>query len=409
MRKKAPLPPQETLGLYVHIPFCKSKCAYCDFYSLAGQDARMDPYLKVLLAHIREGAEAAEEMVVDTIYVGGGTPSYFGAKRLKTLLSEIRKRYDVDKAAEITVEVNPDSADPKELRVLRKAGFNRISLGMQSACPEELRDIGRPHTVEQTRAAVEAARKAKFDNLSLDLIYGLPGQSMDRWQANVEAAIALEPEHLSCYGLKVEQGTPLATRVANGEQMPDDDLQADMYLWAVDRLAEAGYAQYEISNFAREGRESRHNLKYWLMHPYIGFGPGAHSDFGTRRYSFVRDLDAYMDGFRNGKPILDENELIPQRERGSEYLMLRLRLTRGIEEWEYRSNYFMDFTPIESRLQQFAEKGWAEKTEEGRWHLTPRGFLVSNALICELQESQEQSLFSELLPRARERFSSDPA
>lgn len=403
-RKAAPVKPQEKLGIYIHIPFCRSKCAYCDFYSLAGQDSRMDAYLKALVAHIRETGILAEKMPVDTVYFGGGTPTWFGAKRLKILLGEVKKRFHVEKKAEITLEANPDSVDQKELHMLHRAGFNRISLGMQSACPEELQDIGRPHTFEQTRQAVADARRAGFDNLSLDLIYGLPGQNMERWQRNVEQAIALGPEHLSCYGLKVEEGTPLARRVAAGEVLPDDDLQADMYLWTVDRLAEAGYAQYEISNFAKEGRQSRHNLRYWQMRPYIGFGPGAHSDFGSRRYSFVRDLERYISGLEKGVPILEEDELIPARERCSEYLMLRLRTVEGIEEWEYRSAYFMDFAPLQERLESFAEQGWAEKTAEGRWRLTPRGFLVSNSLICDLQEHQSQGDLSELLPRVRERF-----
>ena len=192
---------------------------------------------------------------------------------------------------------------------------------------------------------MEAARKAKFTNLSLDLIYGLPGQTMESWKATVEHALSLIPQHLSCYGLKVEEGTPLARRVAEGEVLPDDDQQADLYLWTVGRLERAGLPQYEISNFAKPGYESRHNLRYWLTRPYIGFGPGAHSDFGGRRYSFVRDLDAYIRGVLEGGDIIDSSELIPQRERCGEYLMLRLRTVRGVDGREYRHTYFMDFAP----------------------------------------------------------------
>ena len=390
----------DKLGIYIHIPFCRSKCDYCDFYSLAGRDDRMDQYQKALLSHIKETAPLAQDFPVDTIYIGGGTPSYYGAKRLKELLGVIRKLYKVEKDAEVTVECNPDSVDVKSLKILRKAGVNRLSMGMQSANACELERIHRIHTPQQVNEAATAARKAGFTNLSLDLIYGLPGQTMDSWKATVEHALSLIPQHLSCYGLKVEEGTPLAARVAQGEILPDDDQQADLYLWTVGRLERAGYPQYEISNFAKPGFASRHNLRYWLTQPYIGFGPGAHSDFGGRRYSFVRDLDAYIQGVLQGGDIIDESEIIPKRERCGEYLMLRLRTVQGISEQEYRSTYFMDFAPLQARLEQFRAQGWAEQTD-GRWHFTPKGFLLSNQLIGDLLERQEQAHWEDLVSRPR--------
>ena len=390
----------DKLGIYIHIPFCRSKCDYCDFYSLAGRDDRMDQYHKALLSHIKETAPLAQDFPVDTIYIGGGTPSYYGAKRLKELLGVIRKLYKVEKDAEVTVECNPDSVDVKSLKILRKAGVNRLSMGMQSANACELERIHRIHTPQQVNEAATAARKAGFTNLSLDLIYGLPGQTMDSWKATVEHALSLIPQHLSCYGLKVEEGTPLAARVAQGEILPDDDQQADLYLWTVGRLERAGYPQYEISNFAKPGFASRHNLRYWLTQPYIGFGPGAHSDFGGRRYSFVRDLDAYIQGVLQGGDIIDESEIIPKRERCGEYLMLRLRTVQGINEQEYRSTYFMAFAPLQARLEQFRAQGWAEQTD-GRWHFTPKGFLLSNQLIGDLLERQEQAHWEDLVSRPR--------
>lgn len=390
----------DKLGIYIHIPFCRSKCDYCDFYSLAGRDDRMDQYQKALLSHIKETAPLAQDFPVDTIYIGGGTPSYYGAKRLKELLGVIRKLYKVEKDAEVTVECNPDSVDVKSLKILRKAGVNRLSMGMQSANACELERIHRIHTPQQVNEAATAARKAGFTNLSLDLIYGLPGQTMDSWKATVEHALSLIPQHLSCYGLKVEEGTPLAARVAQGEVLPDDDQQADLYLWTVGRLERAGYPQYEISNFAKPGFASRHNLRYWLTQPYIGFGPGAHSDFGGRRYSFVRDLDAYIQGVLQGGDIIDESEIIPKRERCGEYLMLRLRTVQGINEQEYRSTYFMDFAPLQARLEQFRAQDWAEQTD-GRWHFTPQGFLLSNQFIGDLLERQEQAHWEDLVSRPR--------
>lgn len=391
----------EKLGIYIHIPFCRSKCDYCDFYSLAGQEGRMDDYQKALLAHMKETAPQTRGWQIDTVYFGGGTPSFYGEKRLRELLRLIGKRFDLAKDAEITVECNPDSVDLKMLQALRRAGVNRLSLGVQSACDRELQSLHRPHDFQQAVQAVALARKAKFQNLSLDLIYGLPGQELAGWQDTVEQIFSLKPEHLSCYGLKVEEGTPLDYRVSRGEKLPDDDAQADMYLWTVERLEKEGYRQYEISNFARSGFQSRHNLKYWMGRPYIGFGPGAHSDFGGRRYSFVRDLEGYISGVLEGGTVIDSSDLIPARERGSEYLMLRLRTTRGIEEWEYRREFFLDFDPIEQKLEDYERHGWAERHER-RWNLTPKGFLISNQLIGDLLTVQEEATLEKTLPRLKQ-------
>lgn len=389
-----------SLGLYIHIPFCRSKCDYCDFYSLAGQEDLMPGYQKALLAHIEECAAQAKHDVVDTVYIGGGTPSWYGADRVKELLAAVKKHFRLARDVEITMEANPDSVDLKALRRVRRAGVNRISMGMQSACDEELRCIHRPHTFQQVADAVAAARKARLRNLSLDLIYGLPGQTEESWHRTVEQALTLEPEHLSCYGLTVEEGTPLARRVAQGEVLPDDDTQAALYLWTVERLAQAGYEQYEVSNFARPGFRSRHNLRYWMGQPYMGLGAAAHSDFGGCRYSYVSSVEGYIRGVLEGDELLDSSDRIPERERGSEYLMLRLRTTHGVEEWEYRRTYYMNFDPIGAKLQEYARRGWAVRTE-GRWHFTPEGFLLSNRLIGELLELQEAATLADTLEKAR--------
>lgn len=373
-----------SLGIYIHIPFCRRKCDYCDFYSLAGQEGRMDGYQRALLAHLRETAFAAKSFVVDTVYFGGGTPSYYGERRLRELLSAVKKCYKVSKNAEITCEANPDSADFNTLRALRKAGFNRLSLGLQSACQTELEAVHRLHTVEQGDAAVAAARKAGFANLSLDLIYGLPAQTVSSWWNTVEHILSLAPEHLSCYGLKVEEGTPL-WNIQGVLDLPDGDLQADMYLWTVERLAQLGYGQYEISNFSKPGRASRHNLKYWNLEEYAGFGPGAHSDVGGVRYAFVRDLEAYCQCVEKGGEILSESERIPAWERDMEYLMLGLRTVRGISPKEFESRYRLPFDGIRSALERFRETGHAMEVGE-RWRLTPEGFLVSNLIIGEVLE-----------------------
>lgn len=380
------------LGIYLHIPFCKSKCDYCDFYSLAGREDLMDRYQKALLSHIKRMAPLLKGRTVDTIYFGGGTPSYYGEKRLRELLTALQRSLSVSRQAEITVECNPDSVDWRSMARLHRAGVNRISLGMQSADPQQLRCIHRIHTPRQVEQAVADIRKAKFDNVSLDLIYGLPDQTMGDWEDTLAAAIALNPEHLSCYGLKVEDDTPLARRVDQGLDLPDEDAQADFYLRAVDLLSQAGYRQYEISNFARPGRESRHNIKYWLGREYVGFGPGAHSYFQGHRFSYVRDLEAYIQGLTAQTPPVDEDLSITPPERAREYLLLRMRTRRGIEEWEYRRTFGLNFEPLSRRLEFFERHHWVEQSDR-RWHFTPQGFLLSNTLILDLLNAQSDTLY----------------
>lgn len=381
------------LGVYLHIPFCKSKCAYCDFYSLAGMEEQMDRYQKALLTHIKILSPQLKGYQVDTIYFGGGTPSYYGEKRLRELLLCVQRHLSVSRQAEITVECNPDSVDERSIAKLRRAGVNRISLGMQTADSKQLRCIHRIHTIRQVEQAVSDIRAARMENLSLDLIYGLPGQTMDNWITTLEKAISLEPEHLSCYGLKVEAGTPLAQQVLQGEVLPDDDTQADFYLKAVNLLRREGYRQYEISNFAKTGRESRHNLKYWMGREYVGFGPGAHSYLAGRRYAYCRDLDRYISGVLTGSAIVDESQVIGKTEEAREYLLLRMRTMRGIEEWEYRREFGLNFEPIGRTLESYEQHRWAEQSGR-RWHFTPEGFLLSNTLILGLLESQESTLQS---------------
>jgi len=376
-----PVSKAPNLGLYIHIPFCRSKCVYCDFYSLPRAEEHMDRYVSALQKHLEEMAPRCAANTVDTVYFGGGTPSYLGVKRLKKLLKTVFKRYNVAKDAEITLEANPDSlGDARAVAALRRAGINRISLGVQCADDALLKTIGRIHTWQQVEQAVTAARKGKIKNLSLDLIYGLPGQSLKSWQDTLEKVLALKPEHLSCYGLKVEEGTPLWAMVEKGLLLPDDDAQADMYLRTVAVLEKAGYAQYEISNFAKPGLESRHNMRYWLLQPYAGFGPGAHSDFGDVRYAWVSDLAAYCRGVEEGADILSESERISDRDRDLEYLMLGLRTVRGIEKGEFEHRFRLPFAPMAAVLERFEKTGHAKK-EDDRWRLTPEGFLLSNAVI----------------------------
>ena len=379
------------LGIYIHVPFCRSKCQYCDFYSLTTkEDKWLDGYQDAVCAHIKETGPLAPDYVVDTIYFGGGTPSFFGADGMAAILNTIRKSFKVSSTAEITFEANPDSVSDRLLRRLRSEGFNRVSLGIQCDDDVILKKLGRPHNYAQAVSAVQRIRRFGFKNLSVDLMYGLPGQSLLAWEKTLKNVLKLQPEHISCYGLTLEEGTPLY-EYREYCNLADDDTQADMYLSAVEILRQHGYRQYEISNFCRKGNVSRHNLKYWNGDPYLGFGPNASSDFGGNRFTIVRDLKAYIEGIKTGGQVLQEVQEIAPRERAGEYLMMRLRTAAGIDPKVYEQRYLLPFRPLEKYLQECKERGLATKTYDGRWHLTPNGFLLSNSIISELLLIQEKN------------------
>ena len=380
------------LGIYVHVPFCRSKCQYCDFYSLTCKDDKsVETYLRAICDHIKESGPLTPGYKVDTIYFGGGTPSFLGADALATILTTIRRSFDVDSNAEITFEANPDSVSDQLLRRLKAEGFNRVSLGVQNDNDETLRKLGRPHDYAQVIGAVQRIRKAGFKNLSLDLMYGLPGQTLINWKDTLERVITLNPDHISCYALKLEEGTPLydCKEILN---IADDDVQADMYLAAVEILRGYGFRQYEISNFARKGLYSRHNMKYWTGGEYLGFGPNASSDFGGRRFVIMRDLQGYVNGIKNGGEVLQEVDEVPLRERAGEYLMLRLRTSVGIGQEEYERMFLLPFTPLLDVLYRYRDLGYVTRTEEGHWAMTPKGYLLSNSIISDLLIAQDESV-----------------
>ncbi len=363
------------LGLYLHIPFCRSKCAYCDFYSLPGREGQMERYCAALLRELAHWGERAEGYCVDTVYFGGGTPSWFGAERLAAVLDGVRTHFAMAEGCEITVEVNPDSVTPEGLSALYRAGVNRLSMGVQSAAESELRQAGRPHSFAQAVQAFRWAREVGFRNISLDLIYGLPGQTQAQWQSNVEQVLALAPEHLSCYGLKIEEGTPFA-RQRESLDLPDEDAQADAYLWLCERLGQAGFVQYEISNFARPGYPSRHNRKYWRLEEYLGLGPAAHSDFRGVRFGYVRDLEGYI----SGDCALAESHTPTPEERLEEYIMLGLRTGEGICEEGYRRYGGTEWATLHAALRQL-ERHALVREQAGHWSCTAEGYLVNNAII----------------------------
>ena len=378
----------KTLGIYIHIPFCASKCAYCDFYSKAGCDQLMPKYHNALLDHIREAGEQMRRYYIDSVYFGGGTPSYYGARRICDIFNALKRSGLVYKSAEVTIEVNPDSITRRDMRLLRMEGFNRISIGAQCANDDILKLIGRRHSWLQVEQAVRNARLSGFRNISIDLIYGLPGQTKADWADTLSKAIALKVDHISCYGLKIEEGTPM-WEYKDSPFMPSDDEQADMYLYTVETLERFGYKQYEISNFAKPRKRSKHNMKYWTLRDYMGFGPGAHSCVAGIRYSYISDLKGYINGIQSGETIIDEYEKIGLLDRAAEYIMLGMRTSRGISEKEYYRVYRSDFGQLEELLKEFERKGWAVQVKD-RWRFTAAGFLLSNLLIGLMLERQAE-------------------
>lgn len=390
------------VGLYVHIPFCRRKCAYCDFASVPGNEGLWQPYLQVLLAEMA----ALPPLRPITLYVGGGTPTVWPAEYLVAVLGAARA-VGLPDGAEATVEANPGTVDEVKLTALREAGFNRISLGVQSTREDNLRLLGRIHTYDQAREAVHEARAAGFDNLGVDLIYGLPGQSLSGWRADLERALELESEHLSAYGLSLEEGTPLCAAVERGTlPEPDPDVAADMYLAAEDMLAAAGYVHYEISNWAREpkpcpstiregrGRDSgarlltcRHNLIYWLNEAYIGLGSGAHSWLKGERFARLSDPSAYVTACPADR-IAFREDVGPALEM-AETAILGLRLVAGLERARFRDRFGQD--PVERFRQPLA---WAQshgllQFDDTAAYLSRRGRLLSNEVFQRLLPTVE--------------------
>lgn len=375
----------KTLGLYLHIPFCLSKCRYCDFYSIPGaSEETKERYVNALVTHIGEYGSQAKDYIVTTIYLGGGTPSLLSDKQLKKIIKKIKSCFNVSSKCEISMEVNPGTVDYQKLRAFRKCGVNRISIGIQSFEKADLNICARPHSSDDAYSIISEARKANFDNISIDLIYGLPGQTLQTVVDNVNAAIALDVDHISLYGLKVEDGTPFWFDRHN-LSFPDEEVERSMYFNSVGLLANAGFKQYEISNFAKKGKNCRHNLRYWNCDEYIGFGPAAHSYFAGKRFSFKRDVNLYMDSLDGHNTVtqslIDEYIDIPYSSRIAEYVMLRFRLNTGINVEMFRKKFGRDFDDIYyDRIAPYIKSGHICKTSGG-YAFTTEGMYVSNYIL----------------------------
>ena len=380
--------------LYIHIPFCVRKCAYCDFVSYPGQTDFLPAYLDALILEARREAEKLRHPAVDTVFIGGGTPSLLSPEQIRELFSVLRSEFDIRPDAEITCECNPGTLTEPLLDTMREAGVNRLSMGAQASQEELLKRIGRIHTWCQVEEGILAARKAGFTNLSLDLMFALPGQTVKDVEETVQRALALPLTHLSCYSLIVEEGTPLEKMVADGQwTLPDEDTERDMHAAALRLLKEAGFERYEISNYARPGFECRHNLGYWAGVPYLGLGCAAHSMLpcdpllgAYLRRGNTPDLHGYVDRVNRNESPADETEYISNYEAIFETMMMGLRTTRGISEADFLLRHGIPLRQAYGeQLRRFTDSGMVV-WEDGHVRLSEKGIDFENTVLVELMD-----------------------
>jgi oxygen-independent coproporphyrinogen-3 oxidase len=380
------------VGLYVHVAFCRTKCHYCDFNTYAGLGHLLDDYVDSLVREITTlppclpAPTPLEAFRIGSIFLGGGTPSLLSVEQVERIL-EASHTWQYDTSAEVTLEVNPDDPTFEYLSGLRRVGINRLSFGVQSFNDDMLSRLGRRHDAQTARDAYDRARRAGFDNVSLDLMFALPGQSLSDWLATLDEAIALAPDHLSAYTLTIEEGTPFGAWAAAGKlTVPDDDQAADMYEAAIDRLGQSGYQQYEISNWARTDPDrdlrAHHNLRYWRNQPYFGVGAGAHSSFARYRYANLRSPAAYISRTRKGHPTLVDAEYVAPELEMSESMILGLRLTEGIDRLAFQHRFGCVPEEVYGPLIAEFRGGGLLTEDEGRLALTYRGRMVGNEVFC---------------------------
>ena len=374
---------QRTLGLYLHVPFCAAKCRYCDFHSApAGADFR-HAYRAALCRHIAAESHKAKGRVVDTIYVGGGTPTLLGAPLLAEILDTVKAHYAVASDAEITVECNPVTGEDALFEGLALAGFNRLSVGLQSANERELSLLGRTHTARDFTRTISGAKRAGFANISADIMLGIPGQTKESLGQTLDFLLSHDLSHISAYCLRLEEGTPLYL-ARDTLDLPDDDLVADMEEQTAKTLKRAGYTHYEVSNYAKLGRESKHNLRYWHCQEYLGFGPAAHSYFCGVRYAAPRDTQGYINAVTASRfaDLITEKTPMSPFEAREEYVMLGMRLFAGIDERVFENRFGISFDEAYGATTRYEAAGLLTR-QGGRIAFTEQGMLVSNAILAD--------------------------
>ncbi len=384
------------LGLYLHIPFCKSKCAYCDFYSFVPKEEGIfESYTQALIKHIESYGKSCHAYSPDTVFIGGGTPTALPLEDLLQIIRAVKKNFDLTKTCEFTVEANPATVDKAGLKKLRRAGVDRLSMGLQSANDRELAALSRIHKRSEFEEAYRMARDAKIGNINVDVMYGIPGQTVESCLATLKYVADLAPEHISFYNLKIEPGTPFA-KMRDSLSLPGEDAEYEMYIKGSEYLASRGYVHYEISNFAKPGFRCLHNLKYWNLEEYLGLGPGAHSFFNGTRFSFYRDVERYIRGVEDPASrvqITETSETIRPRERIGEYVMLRMRLAEGVNERDFSRLFGMSFIATYGRLlEKYRNGGFVIKRGDS-YAFTPRGMFVSNYILSDILDFSDTTVY----------------
>ena len=385
----------DLISLYVHIPFCLRKCRYCDFLSAPQTDIDRERYVKALILEIKTQKDCPAGRPVDTVFFGGGTPSVLSADQIGRIMDALREVFLILPDAEVSLETNPGTADFEKLSAFKEAGINRLSMGVQSMHDEELRLLGRIHTADQALEAFKTARAAGFDNINIDLMSALPGQTFDSWADSLRQAVEWRPEHISAYSLIIEPGTPFSALYDAGElpPLPDEETDRKMYHYTREYLAQHGYGRYEISNYALKGRECRHNSGYWTGHPYLGFGIGAASYVNGARFSNIPDFETYIvEMEKAGIPaeieqvygkVRTEIHSLTEQEKMEEFMFLGLRMTAGVKTSDFASRFGKSLDEVYGDvIRRHLAQGLLQRTPEG-FCLTERGTDVSNYVMAD--------------------------
>ena len=367
------------MEIYIHIPFCIRKCDYCDFLSGPSGSEEQADYVQALLREI-QAVEEGEGRSVSSIFIGGGTPSVLDERLLGDILREIRNRFKMEEDVEITIEVNPGTANIGKLQAYREMGINRLSIGLQSPEDRELKILGRIHNYGQFLETYQEARTVGFDNINIDLMSAIPDQTYEGWVKNLRTVAELEPEHISAYSLIVEEGTPFAARKLN---LPDEDTEYNMYEATAQILKEYGFEQYEISNYARKGRECRHNVGYWTRQDYLGFGLGASSLYGKERFANTADMKKYLENSKNPEKIREKEPSLTREDEMAEFMFLGLRMTKGISKADFQRCFGCTIESVYGEVLEKYESMELLLEKDGRIFLSREGIHVSNSIMAE--------------------------